>query len=71
MSQHAYLILPWTLLLRRLTASGLRCPWSKALWTDGVRALRRYLPPAEALELLGTMVDKGVRIAVPVPPMRT
>ncbi len=44
----------------------LSCPWSKALWTDSVRALRRWLPASEIMELLGVMVDKGVRVAVPV-----
>jgi hypothetical protein len=38
------------------------CPWSKALWLDGLRALRGVLPPAEMGELLDVMVDKGLRL---------
>jgi len=38
------------------------CPWSKALWLDGLRALHGVLPPGEMGELLEVMTEKGLRL---------
>lgn len=38
------------------------CPWSKALWLDGLRALHGVLPPREMGDLLEVMMEKGLRL---------
>jgi len=38
------------------------CPWSKALWLDGLRALHGVLPPGEMGDLLEVMTEKGLRL---------
>lgn len=50
---------------RRVFYRGLaKCPWSKALYLDGVRVLRPYLNAAECKELVDFMAAKELHVRV-------
>jgi hypothetical protein len=38
------------------------CPWSKALWLDGILLLRRYMSPSELEGITELMGSSGIRL---------